>query len=407
MNVLTTVWSGLIDWLAFGLIETSWWQVVLFTLVVTHITICAVTIFLHRAQAHRALELSAVPSHFFRFWLWLTTGMVTREFVAVHRKHHAKCETEEDPHSPQTRGIKALLLTGVELYRAESKVPDTIAKYGLGTPDDWIERNLYTRYSWQGVGVMLIIDLMLFGAIGLTVWAIQMLWIPVMATGIINGIGHWWGYRNFEAPDASANVSPWGFLIGGEELHNNHHTYPTSARFSVKPYEFDVGWFYIRGLEMLGLAKVRKTTPRIKWGALKPVADSQTLDAIIANRYEVMAHYAKQLRSACQAELGRLKAEGAQNSAKWAEMRLARRWLHRDAEMIPPRLKSEVEKVCAENDKLAKLVAMREELRQLWTRTNVSADQLVVDLQNWCRKAEGSGNAALRDFSLKLRAVKA
>ena len=235
METMILVRDALVDWLADGALAASGWQVLLATLAMTHITISAVTIFLHRAQAHRAVELHALPAHFFRFWLWLTTGMVTKEFVAIHRKHHAKCETEEDPHSPQTRGIKALLLTGVELYRAESKVPETMAKYGLGTPDDWIERHLYTRYSWQGVGVMMIIDLMLFGAIGLTVWAIQMLWIPVMATGIINGIGHWWGYRNFEAPDASTNVSPWGIVIGGEELHNNHHTYPTSAKFSVKP----------------------------------------------------------------------------------------------------------------------------------------------------------------------------
>jgi stearoyl-CoA desaturase (delta-9 desaturase) len=197
--------------------------------VTTHLTIMGVTIFLHRAQSHRALELGPIPSHFFRFWLWLGTGMVTKEFVAIHRKHHAKVETEEDPHSPQTRGMKKLLLEGTELYRAESKNMETMAKYGYGTPDDWIERNLYTRYSWQGVGLMLIIDLALFGAIGLAVWAVQMAWIPVMATGVINGIGHYWGYRNFESADASTNVSIWGIIIGGEELHNNHHTYPTSA----------------------------------------------------------------------------------------------------------------------------------------------------------------------------------
>jgi len=280
MESLILVRDAAVDWLANGALAATWWQVLLATLVMTHITISGVTIFLHRAQAHRALDLHALPAHFFRLWLWLTTGMVTKEFVAIHRKHHAKCETEEDPHSPQTRGIKALLLTGVELYRAESKVPATMTKYGLGTPDDWIERNLYTRFSWQGVGVMLIIDLLLFGAIGITVWAVQMLWIPVMATGIINGIGHWWGYRNFESPDASRNVSPWGIVIGGEELHNNHHTYPTSAKFSVKPYEFDIGWLYIRGLESLGLAKVRKTPPKLELGAVR-VADGQTLEALI------------------------------------------------------------------------------------------------------------------------------
>jgi stearoyl-CoA desaturase (Delta-9 desaturase) len=395
-----------VEWLANGALAAAWWQVLLATLVMTHITIAGVTIFLHRAQAHRALDLHALPAHFFRLWLWLTTGMVTKEFVAIHRKHHAKCETEEDPHSPQTRGIKALLLTGVELYRAESRVPETMVKYGVGTPDDWIERNLYTRYSWQGVGVMLLIDLLLFGAIGITVWAVQMLWIPVMATGIINGIGHWWGYRNFETADASRNVSPWGIVIGGEELHNNHHTYPTSAKFSVKPYEFDVGWVYIRGMEMLGLARVRKTPPRLELGVVR-TADGQTLEALIANRYEVMAHYATGLRLTVNAELDKLRAQGAQNSARWAEMRLAKRWLHRDDDQIPYVVKPQVVQAVAQSPALAKLVAMREELRQLWTRTNVSAEQLVADLQAWCKRAEESGVAALQEFSLKLRAAHA
>ena len=406
MESLILVRDAAVDWFANGALGASWWQVLIATLVMTHITISAVTIFLHRAQSHRALDLHALPSHFFRLWLWLSTGMVTKEFVAIHRKHHAKCETEEDPHSPQTRGIKALLLTGVELYRAESKNTETMVKYGSGTPDDWIERNLYTRFSWQGVGVMLLIDILLFGAIGVTVWAVQMLWIPVMATGIINGIGHWWGYRNFETGDASRNVSPWGIVIGGEELHNNHHTYPTSAKFSVKPYEFDIGWVYIRGMEMLGLAKVRKTPPKLALGAVR-VADSQTLEALIANRYEVMAHYAAGLKLTVAAELDKLKAQGAENSARWAEMRLAKRWLHRDDEQIPQGVKPRMAQVVAQSPALAKLVAMREELRQLWTRTNVSAEQLVADLQAWCRRAEESGVAALQEFSLRLRAAHA
>ena len=407
MDSLMSVWDGLINGLAHGLLDLAWWQVTLVTLLMTHVTIASVTIFLHRAQAHRALDLHAIPSHFFRLWLWLTTGMVTKEFVAIHRKHHAKCETEEDPHSPQTRGIKTVLLTGVELYRAESKVKETMVKYGLGTPDDWIERNLYTRYSWQGVGVMLLIDLMLFGAIGITVWAIQMLWIPIMATGVINGLGHWWGYRNFEAPDASTNVSPWGIVIGGEELHNNHHTYPTSAKFSVKPYEFDIGWVYIRGLEMAGLAKVRKTPPMLRLGSVRAVADDKTLEAIIANRYEVMAKYARNLRRASGAEVVRLKAEGASGSAKLVNMELARRWLHRDEDKIPHAVKAQVASAVEQSPALAKLVTMREELRSLWTRTNVTAEQLVVDLQAWCRKAEESGIATLQEFALKLRAAKA
>jgi stearoyl-CoA desaturase (Delta-9 desaturase) len=407
MNELWLAHDALVAWLAHGVLGAAWWQVLLYTLATTHITISAVTIFLHRAQAHRALDLHPAVSHFFRFWLWLGTGMVTKEFVAIHRKHHAKCETEEDPHSPQTRGIKALLLTGVELYRAESRVPETMSKYGHGTPDDWIERNLYTRFSWQGVGLMLILDLLLFGAIGAAVWAVQMVWIPWWATGVINGLGHWWGYRNFEAPDASRNVSPWGILIGGEELHNNHHTYPTSAKFSVKPYEFDVGWLYISLMSKLGLATVRKTPPRLALGAIKPVADGQTLEAVIANRYEVMAKYAASVKAAVALELERLKAQGAQGSAKFSNMSLAKAWLHRDDDKIPHGVKPKLAEALHESPKLAKLVAMREELRQLWTRTGVSAEQLVADLQAWCRKAEDSGIAALQEFSMKLRAAHA
>jgi stearoyl-CoA desaturase (delta-9 desaturase) len=398
--------DGIVAWLANGLTAATWWQVLLFTLITTHITICGVTIFLHRAQAHRALDLHPLISHFFRFWLWLTTGMVTKEFVAVHRKHHAKCETEEDPHSPQTRGLKALLLTGVELYRVEAVNPETADKYGKGTPDDWIERKLYTRFSWLGVSLLLILEVVLFGAIGATVWAVQMAWIPWWATGVINGIGHYWGYRNFEAPDASTNVSPWGILIGGEELHNNHHTYPTSAKFSVKAYEFDIGWLYINVMQKLGLATVRKTPPRLALGEIKAVADGKTLEALITNRYEVMARYATELRRAVAGELDRIKAQAGADSASVRRLRLAKAWLHRDADRIPPTVKPSLAATLGESPQLAKLVAMREELRALWTRTNVSAEQLVVDLQAWCRKAEDSGIAALQDFSLNLRAAR-
>jgi len=399
--------DAFVEWLSHGLLAASWWQVLLFTLVVTHFTILGVTVFLHRAQAHRALDLGPIPSHFFRFWLWLSTGMVTKEFVAVHRKHHAKCETEEDPHSPQTRGLKALLLTGVELYRTEAQNKETLVKFGHNTPDDWIERNLYSRFTWQGVGVMMIIDLALFGAIGLTVWAIQMVWIPVWATGVINGIGHYWGYRNFESADASTNVSPWGILIGGEELHNNHHTYPTSAKFSVKPFEFDIGWMYIRIFEKLGWARVKKTPPKLALGGVRAVADDKTLEALITNRYEVMARYAAEMKRAVGHELDRLKEQGAQNSARWRNMRLAKAWLHRDDDKIPHGVKANLQQAMGDAPSLAKLVAMREELRALWTRTGVSAEQLVVELQAWCKKAEDSGIAALQEFSMKLRAAHA
>ncbi len=392
-----------IDWLANGLLNFSWWQIVVYTLVTTHITICSVTIFLHRHQSHRALDLHPIPSHFFRLWLWLGTGMVTKEFVSIHRKHHAKCETEEDPHSPQTRGIKKLLLEGTELYRAESLNKETMAKYGHGTPNDWIERNLYTRYSWQGVGLMLIINLALFGAIGLTVWAIQMAWIPVMATGVINGLGHWWGYRNFESPDASTNVSIWGVLIGGEELHNNHHTYPTSAKFSVKKYEFDIGWVYISLLSKLGLATVRKVPPKLQLGAIKPVADEKTLEALIANRYEVMAGYAREMRRACADEIAMLKGKGADLSL----LKSAKRWLHRDDDRVPASARTQLAQARAAHPVLDKMVTMREELRQMWLNTSQSREQLAGDLQSWCRRAEESGIVALQQFSMKLRAAHA
>jgi len=406
MDSLWLAHDALVDWLAHGWLQAAWWQVVLFTLVTTHITISAVTIFLHRAQAHRALDLHPVVSHFFRLWLWLGTGMVTKEFVAVHRKHHAKCETVDDPHSPQQRGLKALLLTGVELYRVEATNSETVSKYGRNTPDDWIERNLYTRFSWQGVGLMLILDLFLFGAVGAAVWAVQMTWIPWWATGVINGVGHYWGYRNFEAPDASRNVSPWGILIGGEELHNNHHTYPTSAKFSVKPYEFDVGWLYIRSMELVGLARVKKVPPKLELGGIRAVADGQTLEAVISNRYEVMARYAQEMQRAVAAELKRLKSQASPDSAKLGRLRVAQAWLHRDDDKIPHGLKPSLAAALGDSPKLAKLVAMREELRALWTRSNVSAEQLVADLQVWCRKAEESGIAALQEFSLHLRAAR-
>ena len=402
---LAPLHDGLVQWAIDGLLNASWWQVVAFTLILTHITIASVTIFLHRAQAHRSLELHAIPSHFFRFWLWLTTATVTKQWVAVHRKHHAKCETAEDPHSPVAHGIKTVLLQGRELYAAEAAKAETLKKFGHGTPDDWLERHVYTPKAVWGVWLMLAIDLALFGAIGITVWAVQMLWIPITAAGIINGLGHWWGYRNFEAADASTNVSPWGIIIGGEELHNNHHTYPTSAKLSVKPYEFDIGWGYIRAMEIVGLAKVRKTPPRLTLGQVKPVADAKTLEAIVANRYELMAGYAREVRLACRAEMARLKAAGEEGAA--TRLQRVRRWMHRDVEQMPAGMPQQVEAACQDNPQLAKLIAMREELRALWTRTNVSAEQLVADLQSWCQRAEASGIQALQEFSRKLRAAHA
>jgi stearoyl-CoA desaturase (Delta-9 desaturase) len=396
------VFDAAVNWLAHGLLAASWWQIILYALVTTHITIASVTIYLHRHQAHRAMDLHALPAHFFRFWLWLGTGQVTKEWVSVHRKHHAKCETAEDPHSPQAHGIETVFWKGAELYRAETKNLETLSKFGHGTPNDWIERNLYTRYSWQGVGLMMIINLALFGAAGLAVWAVQMAWIPVTAAGIINGIGHYWGYRNFEAPDASTNISPWGIMIGGEELHNNHHTYPTSAKFSVKPYEFDIGWVYIRALERVGLAAVKKIPPKLQLGNIHPVADEKTLEALIAHRYEVMAGYARELRRAGKAEIEALKAKKADVSV----LRAANHWLHRDDDKVPETARPHLAQARAEHPVLDKMVTMREELRQMWLSTSASREQLATDLQAWCHRAEESGIAALQEFSMKLRAAR-
>ncbi len=396
----SAVLHAAIDWVGNGLLDWSWWQIVLYTLLTTHITIVAVTVFLHRAQAHRALDLHKIPSHFFRFWLWIGTGMVTREWVAIHRKHHAKCETEEDPHSQQTRGIDTVMWRGAELYRAEAKNKETIAKFSHGVPNDWIERNLYSRFGWQGVGLMLILNLALFGGLGATVWAVQMLWIPFWAAGVVNGLGHFWGYRNFEAQDASTNLSPWGIIIGGEELHNNHHTYPTSAKFSVKKYEFDIGWVYISLMQKVGWATVKKTAPRLQLGDVKPVADEKTLEALIANRYEVMAGFARGVRQAAREEIAQLKARQADIST----LKAVKRWLHRDAEKVPAAARPQVEQARAAHPVLDKMLTMREELRQLWLNTTHSREQLTADLQAWCRRAEESGIAALRDFSIRLRA---
>ena len=396
------VFDAAIDWLAHCLLNATWWEIALYALVTTHITIASVTIYLHRHQAHRSIDLHAIPSHFFRLWLWLGTGQVTKEWVSIHRKHHAKCETAEDPNSPQAYGIKKVFWEGAELYRAESKNRETMAKYGHGTPSDWLERNLYTRYSWQGVGLMMIINLALFGVAGLAVWAVQMAWIPVTAAGIINGIGHYWGYRNFEAPDASTNISPWGIMIGGEELHNNHHTYPTSAKFSVKPYEFDIGWVYIRGLERLGLATVKKVPPKLQLGAIQPVADEKTLEALIAHRYEVMAGFARELRRAGRAEIEVLNAKKADASL----LRAANRWLHRDDDKVPASARPKLAQARADHPVLDKMVTMREELRQMWMSTSASREQLAGDLAAWCHRAEESGISALREFSMRLRAAR-
>jgi len=383
--------------LAGGLLDLPWWGMVLVVLGLTHITMAAVTIFLHRHQAHRALDLSPLPSHFFRFWLWMTTGMVTKQWAAIHRKHHARCETAEDPHSPQVLGLKKVLLEGSELYRAEAKNQQTMDKFGHGTPNDWLENKVYTPHSAKGVALMMIINLVLFGANGIWMWAIQMIWTPVFAAGVINGIGHYFGYRNFDCEDASTNIVPWGILIAGEELHNNHHTYGTSAKLSVKPWEFDIGWMYIRLLEMAGLAKVRKTHPKPRFAAGKTVCDEALLQAIIANRYEVITRFGASLKTTCANELALVKSKlPSLDFAKWQRL-FARGQAPKGADH------AELSRILEASAVLSTIHTMREELAQLWARSSASGDQLVAQLQDWCARAESSGIEALQQFSLQLR----
>jgi len=379
-----------------GVFALPWWGYVLVTLVLTHITIASVTIFLHRHQAHRALDLSPLPSHFFRLWLWLTTGMVTKEWAAIHRKHHAKCETPDDPHSPQVFGINRVLWGGVFLYVREAWNKETLQRYGHGTPNDWLENHLYTPWHKLGIVLMLAIDIILFGALpGILIWIVQMLWIPFWAAGVINGIGHYWGYRNFNCADASTNIVPWGILIGGEELHNNHHSFATSAKLSNRWYEFDIGWMYICILSALGMARVKKLAPVPKIVSPRPVVDSATLQAVIDNRYDVLARYAGSLKKLYREELVKL-----QDNASFKDLK---QWLEVEAHQIPDDWRKRLDAMLARSQSLATLYAMRAELTAVWNRTNASREQLVADLQSWCHKAEASGIRQLQELSIRMR----
>lgn len=391
---MATLFSGF-SWYA-GLVDLPWWGYLLTGFVLTHITIVSVTVFLHRHQAHRALDLHPAVSHFFRFWLWLTTGTVTREWVAVHRKHHAKCETPDDPHSPQTRGIRTVLWRGAELYRAEADKTDTLDQFGHATPDDWLERNLYSRFSILGVAIMLVTDYLLFGFYGVALWAVQMLWIPFWAAGVINGIGHWWGYRNYETPDASRNIASLGFLIGGEELHNNHHAFASSARFSMHRWEFDLGWGYIRIMQALGLAKVRKLAPSPRIVPGKERVDLDTVKAVIVARFHVMSDYAREvlwpvLRQSCR-----------NGQCRWS-LRRARQLLVRDPETMDAQSRGVLEGVLSRFADLRVAYQYRQRLQQVWSRSAASQEALLKALQDWCQQAEESGVRALQEFSQRLK----
>jgi stearoyl-CoA desaturase (delta-9 desaturase) len=384
-----------------GLFDLPWWGLVAVTLVLTHVTIAAVTIFLHRCQAHRALELHPVVSHFFRFWLWLTTGMVTKEWAAIHRKHHAKCETAEDPHSPQFYGLNRVLWLGVFLYVSEAYNRETLERYGRGTPDDWVERNLYSSHSMLGLALMGAVNIALFGPVpGALILITQIAWIPFWAAGVINGIGHFWGYRSWDSPDASTNIVPWGILIGGEELHNNHHAFASAAKLSNKWYELDIGWLYICMLSAVRLASVKKVPPRPRFTVAKSTVDVETLQSVIANRYDVLAKYAKSLKATYVEELSKLRQMAPQDAAV---LKRLRRWITRDENAVPAQEKAELEQVLAKTGALQTVYAMRRDLVAVWERSNASAEQLVKELQDWCSRAEASGVLQLVEFSQRLR----
>jgi len=384
-----------------GLIALPWWGYVVVALVFTHITIASVTIYLHRHQAHRALDLHPVVSHFFRFWLWLTSGMVTKEWAAIHRKHHAKCETAEDPHSPQVLGIRKVLREGSELYRAEAKNQETLDKYGKGTPSDWIERNLYTPHSAKGIALMFILNVLLFGPIGITIWAVQMMWIPITAAGVINGIGHYWGYRNYEAADASTNIVPWGILIGGEELHNNHHTFASSAKLSSKWWEFDIGWFYIRTLETFGLARVKKIPPELTYDKAKDHIDLETVKAVITARFVVMAQFAREVMARVHRD--ELRNLDPSDKTRLTLLKPVRRLMVREPRLLDEAARARLQKALEQNQTLHTVYTMKQKLADVWLRSATTQENLIQALQDWCHEAEATGIHALREFSNKLR----
>lgn len=383
----------------YGLVDLPWWGYILVVLGLTQITIISVTVYLHRCQAHRALDLHPIASHFFRFWLWLTTGMLTKEWTAIHRKHHAKVETEEDPHSPMINGIVKVFFEGNELYRKERRNRATMERYGHGTPDDWIERKLYTPHSALGLYSMLAVNILLFGPIGITIWALQLIWIPFFAAGVVNGIGHYWGYRNFECPDASRNIVPLGWFIGGEELHNNHHTFATSAKFSVKWWEFDSGWGLIRLMQVFGLAKPKRIPPKAEVMPGKATVDIETLKAILTNRFQIMSQYSKNVILPVLREERRRAGE-----AGGALLRRVKTLLIRETSLVDENGHKTLATVLQQHRSLEVVYQFRLKLQNIWARSTVSQKELVDALQEWCKQAESTGIDVLRNFVNQLKA---
>ena len=383
-----------------GFLSFSWWEVLLYALLLTHITIASVTIFLHRHQAHRALELHPVPSHFFRFWLWLTTGMVTRQWVAIHRKHHAKCETAEDPHSPQVKGLRKVLGQGAELYKVEAGNAETLAQYGKGTPDDWLERRIYSRYPYLGISLMMVIDLLVFGPIGLTVWAVQMIWIPLFAAGVINGVGHYLGYRNAASPDASTNIVPWGILIGGEELHNNHHAWPGSAKLSYQRWEFDIGWLYIRLLQGVGLARVKRVSPRpVRLECSESGLDGEATRTLLAQRMQLLARYGRQVMTRVHRDEVRKLAGDRELKGLFQR---SKAYLLRDDALLDSQAQARIGEVLGRSEALRMAYEYRQRLQATWQEAAAQPEKALQVIQQWCREAEASGNRYLQGFARQL-----
>ena len=379
-----------------GLWGLNGWQVALFTLVMTHISIVSVTIYLHRAMAHRAMDIHPALAHFFRFWLWLTTATITKEWVSIHRKHHAKCETKDDPHSPVVKGLKTVLLTGAELYKEEADNLETVTRYGKGCPDDWVENKVYQKYKFLGIFIMLGFNILMLGPIGITVWAIQMMWMPVHAAGIINGLGHAMGYRNFECSDAATNISPIGIWIGGEELHNNHHTYPNSAKLSVKKWEFDIGWMYITIFKALGLIKNVRTGPVMAIDKSKLELDFDAALAAANNRFQIMAKFYKSVIKPVA------KSERKQEQLNLPFSR-AKSLLRKEEALLSDKYRQQLAELLAHNEMMEKVYEMKKELQLVWKKRTASRDELLKAMQAWCKEAEESGIRALEEFAQSLR----
>ena len=389
--------DSLLTFIAGGVFNDASWPVLLaYFIMVTQFTIFAVTLYLHRSQAHRGVDFHPVLAHFFRFWAWLSTAMVTKEWVAIHRKHHAKCETEEDPHSPVFFGIKKVLWDGVDLYRQARKDSETMAKYGIGTPEDWLERNVYGRFPEMGPTLMLFVNFALFGAWGVVIWALQMIWIPFMAAGVVNGLGHWWGYRNFESHDTSTNLTPWGFVIGGEELHNNHHTFPSSAKFALRKFEFDIGWMMICIARFFGMAKVLRVAPTLDIRPNVNLPDGETIKAMLAHRFQVMTDYFKGVTAPTLREEAALAGESLK-----ALPRKLRRALGDGGRWLDDNARANLQTIVEKRPTLRTVVEFRTRLANLMEQRG--GDSMLSGLQQWCREAEATGIRALQDFSARLK----